>query len=97
MNEGELAVEPKGIDKNKCMNDFVFIPDNFFIFKSFEISAKTPSKKLLEVVVSQIIENSPVPIEQLLWGFVQQNHRKNSWVWYAGLKDRIQGFLGSIP
>lgn len=97
MNEGESIVEAKGIGKNKCMQDFVFIPDNFFIFKSFEISAKTPSKKLLEVVLNQIVENSPFPIEQLLWGFVQQNHRKNSWVWYAGLKDRIQGFLGSIP
>jgi|GEM_PF-5047141 len=96
MNEGETAVENKG-SENKCMNDFVFVPDNFFIFKSFEISAKTPSKKLLEVVVSQIVENSPFPIEQLLWGFVQQKHRKNSWIWYAGLKDRIQGFLGTIP
>ena len=97
MNEGETAVEPKGIEKNQCMNDFVFIPDNLFIFKSFEISAKTPSKKLFEVVVNQIVESSPFPIEQLLWGFVQQKHRKNSWIWYAGLKDRIQGFLGTIP
>ncbi len=96
MSEGNIAVENDNSVSND-VKDFVVIPDNFFIFKSFEISEKTSSRKLLEVVMNQIVENSPFPIEQLLWGYVQQNYQKNTWVWYAGLKEKIQSFLGEMP
>ena len=91
MSEGNIAVENNNSVSND-VKDFVVIPDNFFIFKSFEISEKTSSRKLLEVVMNQIVESSPFPIEQLLWGYVQQNYQKNTWVWYAGLKEKIQSF-----
>lgn len=83
--------------ENRDIKDFAIVPDSFFIFKSFEISEKTSTKKLLAIVFNQIVENSPFPIEQLLWGFVQSKHRKNSLIWYAGLKEKVQSFLGEIP
>lgn len=76
--------------------DFIFVPDDLFFFKKFEADGKLSNKKLLEAVFNQIVENSPFPIEQLMWGVVPVGESHNNWVWYAGLKDRILGHLGEV-
>lgn len=84
------AVQPKnGLD-------FIFAPDDLFFFKGFEADGKLSHKKLLALVFNQIVENSPFPIEQLMWGVVRIEDHSNDWLWYAGLKDRILGHLGEI-
>ena len=96
MSEENTVVENTK-PENRTIKDFTIVPDKFFFFKSFEISERTSTKKLLAIVFNQIVENSPFPIEQLLWGFIQSKHRKNSLIWYAGLKEKVQSFLGEIP
>ena len=76
--------------------DFIFVPDDLFFFKKFEAEGKLSNKKLLEAVFNQIVENSPFPIEQLMWGVVPVGGVDGGWIWYAGLKDRILGYLGEI-
>ncbi len=78
------------------VGDFLFIPDNLFIFKPFEVSNKNSDKKILEEAFNQIVENSPFPIEQLLWGVMPKNDASNTFVWFAGVKDRIQALEGDI-
>jgi len=75
---------------------FLFVPDNLFIFKQFEVSTKTSDKKILEEAFNRIVEDSPLPIEQLLWGVVPKNDDSNMCVWFAGLKDRVQAFSGEV-
>ena len=74
--------------QNMC-SDFVFVSDDLFIFREFEIESKLSGRKLLEIAFNQIVENSPFPIEQLCWGIIPCLDRENTWIWYAGLKERI--------
>ena len=76
--------------------NFIFVPDDLFFFKKFEMDGKLSNKKLLEAVFNQIVENSPFPIEQLMWGVVPVGGPNGGWIWYAGLKDRILGHLGEV-
>ena len=74
--------------------DFIFLPDDFFVFNSIEISGKISEKSLSEFIHSQIVENSPFPIESLSWGFVTMDTSRSKFLWFAGIKDRIVGALG---
>ena len=85
-----IVVQPQNV------LDFIFVPDDLFFFKKFEAEGKLSSKKLLNLVFNQIVENSPFPIEQLMWGVVPVGDGNNTWVWYAGLKERILAHLGEI-
>ncbi len=76
------------------VGDFLFIPDTFFIFKLFNVEIGTANKKILNIAFHQIVEQAPLPIEQLLWGVVPIEENSGKWLWYAGLKDRIQSFIG---
>ena len=82
--------------ENVLDSKFLFIPDDFFIFKQFEVLTKISDKKILEEAFNRIVEDSPLPIEQLLWGIVKKNDDSNMYVWFAGLKDRIQAFSGEL-
>ena len=75
-------------------HDILFVPDHFFFFKTFESSYRTLNKKVYDEAFRQIVENSPFPIEQLFWGIIPS--KNNMWIWFAGLKERIQAFVGEI-
>ena len=88
--ENEMSVEST-LD---IVGNFLFIPDSFFIFKIFGLESGSTSKKILDAAFNQIVEQAPLPIEQLMWGIVPMDEEKGQWLWYAGLKDRIQSFIG---
>lgn len=90
--ENEMSVEST-LD---VIGNFLFIPDTFFIFKIFEVEAGIASKKILNTAFNQIVEQAPLPIEQLMWGIVPIHEDTGQWLWYAGLKDRIQSFVGDV-
>ncbi len=90
--ENEMSVEST-LD---IVGNFLFIPDSFFIFKAFDVESGTASKKILDTAFNQIVEQAPLPIEQLMWGIVPIDEEMGQWLWYAGLKDRIQSFIGDI-
>lgn len=77
-------------------DDFLFVPDDLFFFHRFEADSKWSNKKLLDNAFNQIVENSPFPIEQLMWGVVSTEEQGNHWIWYAGLKDRVLSHLGEL-
>lgn len=91
-SENEMSVEST-LD---IVGNFLFIPDTFFIFKIFDVESGSASKKILDTAFNQIVEQAPLPIEQLMWGIVPIDEEKGQWLWYAGLKDRIQSFVGDI-
>lgn len=94
MEEKPIDSAQTAVVRSQSLLDFVFVPDDLFFFKKFETDGKLSNKKLLDGVFNQIVENSPFPIEQLMWGVVPAGD--NAWTWYAGLKDRILGHLGEI-
>ena len=91
-SENEMSVEST-LD---IVGNFLLLPDSFFIFKAFDVESGIASKKILDTAFNQIVEQAPLPIEQLMWGIVPIDEEKGQWLWYAGLKDRIQSFIGDI-
>ena len=91
-SENEMSIEST-LD---IVGNILFLPDSFFIFKAFEVQSGTASKKILDTAFNQIVEQAPLPIEQLMWGIVPIDEEKGQWLWYAGLKDRIQSFIGDV-
>ena len=90
--ENEMSVE----STQDIVGNFLCIPDSFFIFKKFDVESGTTSKKILDTAFNQIVEQAPLPIEQLMWGIVPIDEGLGQWLWYAGLKDRLQSFIGDI-
>jgi hypothetical protein len=75
------------------------LPDSLFFYQTAEIPKRLPKKQLNEWVYNTIVEIAPLPMDQLLWGFVERETAKNEYtvLWYAGLKERILSVIGDLP
>ncbi|MDR0647187.1 MAG: hypothetical protein LBF43_01985 [Puniceicoccales bacterium] len=81
------------------VGEIALLPDSLFFYQTDERPKRLPPKQLNEWVHSTIAEISPLPMDQLLWGFVERETAKDGYVllWYAGLKERILGVAGDLP
>ena len=77
-------------------NGIVLVPDDGFIFKTLEIDKKQSEKKVFETISNEVTANFPFPIEQLAWGYVPLNTEKTQWLYFSGLRERIEGFVGEV-
>ena len=75
-------------------NGVALVPDDGFIFKTIEIEKKQSEKKIFDTISSEVAANFPFPIEQLAWGYLPLNTEKTKWLYFSGLRERIEGFVG---
>ncbi|MDR1254961.1 MAG: hypothetical protein LBJ78_02975 [Puniceicoccales bacterium] len=81
------------------VGEIALVPDSLFFYQTDEKPKRLPPKQLNEWVYNKITEVSPLPMDQLLWGFVERETAKGGYIllWYAGLKERILGVAGDLP
>ena len=75
-------------------NGVVLVPDDGFIFKTIEVGKKQDGKKIFDTISNEVTANFPFPIEQLAWGYLPLNAEKTQWLYFSGLRERIEGFIG---
>ena len=75
-------------------NGVVLVPDDGFIFKTIEVGKKQDGKKIFDAISNEVTANFPFPIEQLAWGYLPLNAEKTQWLYFSGLRERIEGFIG---
>ena len=75
-------------------NGVVLVPDDGFIFKTIEVGKKQDGKRIFDAISSEVTANFPFPIEQLSWGYLPLNAEKTQWLYFSGLRERIEGFIG---
>ena len=77
-------------------NGVVLVPDDGFIFKTIEVGKKQDGKKIFDAISNEVTANFPFPIEQLAWGYLPLNAEKTQWLYFSGLRERIEGFVGEV-
>ncbi len=77
--------------------DFILIPDDYFIFKTLDLPRKLSAKKIPNMILGLLSDDSPFPLDQLMWGYLPLNRQKTQWVYFMGLKERLQNFIGNPP
>ena len=77
-------------------NGVVLVPDDGFIFKTIEVGKKQDGKKIFDAISNEVTASFPFPIEQLAWGYLPLNAEKTQWLYFSGLRERIEGFVGEV-
>lgn len=91
-----MKLPPPASEEKTPAAPILLLPSWLFFVENIFVDSTASSVALREQVALQIESVAPVPVEQLLFGFVA-NPRKNVALCYAAARERSKEFFAKIP